>query len=79
MELQEVIECLEELDNDVSVPKNVKQKILDILDELKSDKDTSLKVNKSLSELDEICEDSNLQPFVRTQLWGIVSMLEKLA
>ena len=78
MELQEVIECLEELDNDVSVPKNVKQKILDILDELKSDKDTSLKVNKSLSELDEICEDSNLQPFVRTQLWNLTTLLESI-
>ena len=79
-DLQEVIDYLEELQGDSTVPKNIKSKLKEMVSELKNnEKDVSLKVNKCLSELDEICEDSNLQPFIRTQLWGIASMLEKLA
>jgi len=37
-----------------------------------------MKVNKSLSELDEISNDINLPTFIRTQIWGIASMLEQL-
>jgi len=78
-ELNKVIENLEELQDDSTVPKNVKQKIKQIVSELKSEKDLSLKLNKSLSELDDICEEINLPTFVRTQLWGVSSMLEKIA
>ncbi|MBU1201317.1 MAG: UPF0147 family protein [Nanoarchaeota archaeon] len=78
MKLQEAICSLEELKEDSMVPKNVKLKISGIIQELKTDKDQSLKVNKSLSDLDEICEDMNIPPFIRTQLWGVTSMLEKI-
>ncbi len=79
MKLQEVIDSLEELKNDTTIPKNVKQKVSEVISELRSEKDLSLKVNKSLSELDEMCEEINLPQFVRTHLWSVTSMLEKLA
>lgn len=78
MELQEVIDSLIELEEDPSIPKNTKQKISQMIADLKSDKDLSLKVNKSLNYLDEISSDINMPDFIRTQVWGIASMLEKL-
>ncbi|MFH1770729.1 MAG: UPF0147 family protein [archaeon] len=78
MEIQEVIDSLIELEEDTSIPKNTKLKISQMIVDLKSDKDISLKVNKSLSDLDDISSDINIPDFIRTQIWGIASMLEKL-
>jgi len=78
MDVTEVIETLEEIQEDSTVPKNVRNKLGHMILELKSKEDLSLKVNKSLSELDDICEEINLPTFIRTQLWGVTSMLEKL-
>jgi uncharacterized protein (UPF0147 family) len=38
----------------------------------------SLRVDKAQQELEEISADANLQPFTRTQLWNIVSLLETI-
>ena len=76
--LDEAMTALEELSQDTTVPKNIKTKILDIMGMLKNDADLSLKVNKALSELDEINDDANLQPYTRTQIWNIVSLLEAI-
>lgn len=78
MELQEVINSLIELEEDSSIPKNTKLKISQMIVDLKSEKDLSLKVNKSLNDLDNISNDINIPDFIRTQVWGIASMLEKL-
>ena len=71
---KEIIEALNNLKTDDALPKNIKIKIV-TLDE---DSDLSSKVGKSLHTLDEISEDLNIQPFIRTQIWNISSMLEKL-
>lgn len=78
MKLQEVIDAFSELEEDSSVPKNIKQKIVNIREELESEKDLSLKVNKSLNELDDISDDVNIPTYIRTQIWSLSSMLEQL-
>ena len=75
--LEGVLEALNELADDNTVPKNVKAKIATVIETLKSDEgDLSMKINKALSELDEISDDTNLQSYTRTQVWNIASMLE---
>ncbi|HYD03789.1 MAG TPA: UPF0147 family protein [Alphaproteobacteria bacterium] len=74
----EIIEALTALKEDDGVPKNVRAKIDTIISELKADCELSLKVGKSLHNLDEVSEDMNLPAFIRTQIWNISSMLEKL-
>lgn len=73
-----VIEALNDLKNDSGIPKNLKNKILEMLEDLKATEDNSMVVNKLLSELEDISSDINLQPFVRTQLYNISSMLETI-
>ena len=77
--MKEIIEILTELEEDNTVPKNVKEKVKIVSNMLKEEGDVKIKVNKVLHELDEIADDPNLQPYTRTQIWNVVSMLEKVA
>jgi len=77
-QLSEVIDVLVELLEDNTVPKNIKTKISAIIESLKDNQEVSLRVNKALNLLDEISDDNNIQPYTRTQIWNIASMLESL-
>lgn len=77
--VQEIINALNDLLEDETVPKNVVKKIksaIDIL--LKEDEELNIKVHKALNELDELADDVNMQSYVRTQIWNIVSALEAI-
>jgi len=76
--IDETNERLQELKEDSNIPKNIKIKIENIIKILKEDKESSIKTNKALSELDEISNDPNLEAYIRTQIWNIVSILEKI-
>ncbi len=77
-DVKEVIVVMSELLNDNTVPRNIKAKIETIIHSLGENTDKSLRLNKALSILEEISDDNNIQPYTRTQLWNIVSMLESL-
>ncbi len=78
IQCDEIIEALRTLKDDEGVPKNVRNKIDAIITDLKDDSELSNKIGKSLHNLDEISEDLNLPSFIRTQIWNISSMFEKL-
>ena len=77
-EINDIIETLAELEEDGTVPRNVKSKIQAIINNLKEDVEPPIKISKALSELDEIADDINLQAYTRTQIWNAVSALEKI-
>jgi uncharacterized protein (UPF0147 family) len=78
-EVQNVIEFLRELSEDMTVPRNIKGKAESTIKILSdTSMELSIRVDKSLSELEEVCDDANIQPYTRTQIWNIVSCLEKL-
>ena len=78
-QVESIMDALNELKEDTGVPKNVKGRIADMIVELKSPCcDGSMLINKMLNELDELSSDINLQPFVRTQIFNISSLLETL-
>ncbi|MFQ5474983.1 MAG: UPF0147 family protein [Candidatus Nanoarchaeia archaeon] len=74
-----IVEALQMLLHDNTVPKNVKTRVGDIVAALAEDEqDVLMRVNRALSELDEISDDTNLQSYTRTQIWNIASMLEMM-
>ena len=77
VDMQEVITALTELEEDNTIPRNVKIKLGEIKSDLQGEGDEKLKVNKALNVLESMSEDSNMQPYTRTQIWNIVSLLEK--
>ena len=74
----EILENLSVIDQDTSVPKNVRIRVKKAIDILKNEdeKNISLKINQSLQELGDITEDPNLPQYARMQIWSIVSLLE---
>lgn len=74
---KEVIELLNQIQQDEFVPRNIKQKLKCTGTILAGTSDSvSMKVDKSIQELDEIAEDQFVPMHVRTQIWDIVSKLE---
>lgn len=78
VEINTIVEALTELANDITVPKNIKEKLQIAINALNDKVELSVKKDKAVQQLDEIADDTNLQPYTRTQIWNIVSMLEKL-
>ncbi len=76
--LKNVMNALNELEGDMTVPKNIKDKVQLVRAVLQEKTEVSLRIDKALQEFEEISDDINLQPFTRTQIWNVVSMLEKV-
>ena len=76
--LDGVVISLSELQEDSTVPRNVRNHIQGIINNLKTEIEPSIKINKALNDLDEISSDVNLQSYTRTQIWNIMSVLEKI-
>jgi len=76
--IEGIVEVLEELMDDNTVPRNVKNKISEAVSALKEKAELSLRTNKALNILDDISDDNNIQAYTRTQIWNIVSTLESL-
>ncbi len=77
-QLANVTDYLQELMEDNTIPKNVKTKISNVIKLFGEDGDENIKINKALDEFDEIATDNNIQPYTRTQIWNVVSMLENI-
>ncbi len=80
VKVKDVIDTVNDIMDDPTLPKNIKTNLECIISVLKESKpkDIKLKADKCIHDLDDISSDVNLQPFVRTQLWSVVSMLEAL-
>jgi len=75
----EIFSLFTQIEEDQAVPKSVKLRLKSAVTILKQeDKDVAFRINKALEELDELCEDSNIQPYTKTELWNLVSLLESL-
>ena len=78
-QIQNIIEVLLEIENDDLVPKNIRIKIRGAISALQDDrKETDVKINCSLQELDDLNENANVPQYTRTQIWNIVSTLESI-
>jgi len=76
-ELNSILELLASLQSDNMVPNNVKIKIKCAhCALLEKDKALSLRVDKSIQELDDIAEDQNIPIDTKTMLWELFSKLE---
>ena len=76
MDINEILSVVSQIEQDSTVPKNVKIKIKEIIAILQQDLDAAVRSNKILQELDDIADDPNMPAYTRTQIWSIVSALE---
>lgn len=77
VDINNVLDMLMEISEDPVTPKNVKERMTKVVGILKENCDVSMKISKALSELDEVIGDNNMQQHTRTEIWNVVSLLEK--
>ena len=78
-EFKDIIGLIREVAEDDDVPKNVKKRLEEISIMLEDDKTSvSILIDRALQSLDELANETNLQSFVRTQIWNIISSLESI-
>lgn len=74
-----LLEMMKEIVDDRTVPKNIKTAVEEAMKELSNrDNELMVRINGCVSILDEIATDPNIPLYTRTQLWTIVSLVEKL-
>lgn len=75
-QLQNVIDLLQQMLEENTVPKNVRAKIDKTIELLQKDEEQKIKVSRAMHELEEISNDTNMQSDTRTQIFNIISVLE---
>ena len=76
-DLKSIAEILEQIIEDRTVPRNIREVVERSTDALNGDGSRELKISTAVSLLDEIINDPNMPMYTRTQIWNIVSMLEQ--
>ncbi len=75
--ISEIVNVLSQIEKDISVPRNVRDKVRTVCDALCNDtKSLAVRIDKSLQELDDIGNDPNVPIYTKTQVWNVVSQLE---
>ena len=76
--LNEFRELLSEIiEDEISLPKNVIQKLKNIFEEIEGMDNIDQSINNAKDTLALVSEDPNIDSFSRTQLWNLSSMLEE--
>ncbi len=77
--ITEIMEVLVLIQEDSTVPKNVREKVKGAIFTLNDDhKPSDMRFDKVLQELDDLSDDPNIPPYTRTQIWNVVSILESM-
>jgi uncharacterized protein (UPF0147 family) len=78
MDYKPVIEILDRIINDRSVPRNIREAVERAKNALNGREEEELKINTAIVTLDEISNDPNMPLYTRTQIWNAVSLLEQI-
>ena len=77
-ELEQIISMLDVMVNDNSIPRNVRARLQDAQNKLKSGEDADIAISTAVYALDEVSNDINLPMHARTMIWSLLSELEGL-
>lgn len=77
MNVETINRLLDEIGEDRTVPRNIRNSIQIAKYEFNNEKyDMVVRISSAISILDEVANDTNIPTYTRTQIWNIVSMLE---
>jgi uncharacterized protein (UPF0147 family) len=77
-EVEKIVNLLDSMSNDFSVPRNVRSAIQTAKDKLGNSEDMAQGISGAIYALDEMSNDINLPMHARTMIWNILSELEVL-
>lgn len=77
--IKEIARLLNNIAEDMSVPRNVRKNVTEIRSMLLDDKeDLNVRIGNAIYSLEESGEDVNIPMHARTQIWAILSALESI-
>ncbi len=76
--VEEIIELINGVIEDSSVPKNIRKAMSEAKERLRTDDEQVVKVSAAIYSLESVAEDVNMPPHARMQIWSIMSELESL-
>lgn len=76
--VEEIIEMIDNVVDDTSVPKNIRRSLTEAKERLKGDEELSTRSSAAVYAIEAISEDINMPMHARTQIWAILSALESL-
>ncbi len=78
--LNSVLEALDRIIQDDSVPRNIRKAASEIKDSLLHGEDSlAVRAATAISILEDLSSDPNLPMHVRTLIWNVSSLLERIA
>ena len=75
-DLKEIVEMIDMVLEDTSVPKNVRRALEDAKKVIESDQPLDVKISSAVYSIQTVTDDPNLLMHSRMQLWNILSALE---
>ena len=77
MDTAAINQLLDEVADDRTVPRNIRNLIANAKASLNNTKqDMAVRVSGAITLLDDVSNDPNIPVYTRTQIWNIVSLLE---
>jgi hypothetical protein len=76
---EDVLETLDRIISDETVPRNVRRVASEIKEKLLSTEEIALEAASAISILEDISADPNLPMHVRTMIWNLTSQLERIS
>lgn len=78
-ELQGIVEIIQELSSDNTIPQSVRAKLQVIKSHLIDEScEIAIRINKVMDDLEQISNDSNIPSYTRTEIWNLTSLLETI-
>lgn len=72
----EAVNLLIQIEEDLTVPKNIRNKIREAISILNGEEEEAIRLDRSLQHLDGMTDDPNVPSYTRAQILNIVSILE---
>lgn len=77
-ELEQIISMLDVMVQDSSIPRNVRTRLQEAQEKLRTADDVDVAISSAVYALDEVSNDINLPMHARTMIWSLMSELEGL-
>lgn len=75
--ISEALEIVNLINSDFSASNATKERMKKIIEILNNDsKDIGIRANACINDLEELINDPNIDSYIRTQLWSLISVLE---
>ncbi len=76
---ESVIDILDRIMTDESVPRNIRRMASEIKERLLKAENVAVEAASAISLLEEVSADPNIPMHVRTMIWNLTSQLERIA